>query len=318
MKWLVTGGLGYIGSHLVLRLTQNPQNQVHIIDNLSNGKSSRNLNYVPFTLGDIRNIQQLKDLLVKEKFDGIFHLAALKSVKDSKQEASLYFSTNVEGTRNLFELAELTQVKYFIFASTCAVYGKPKRISENGLDESSPLTPSNYYGETKLHAEKLLLNTSHLRVSVLRFFNVIGTSHAELLNISDDSLLGNLIQAVKTNSVFSIYGTDYETSDGTCERDFIDVRDVTEALVLVSEKMINNEKMSLVYNLGTNSSTSVRKFANLFFRLAGKKTEIIELPRREGDIPFAMANANLIRSEIGFQPKIDVESSIKDVCEFLI
>lgn len=318
MKWLVTGGLGYIGSHLVLRLTQNPQNQVHIIDNLSNGKSSRNLNNAPFTLGDIRNIQQLKDLLVKEKFDGIFHLAALKSVKDSKQEASLYFSTNVEGTRNLFELAELTQVKYFIFASTCAVYGKPKRISENGLDESSPLTPSNYYGETKLHAEKLLLNTSHLRVSVLRFFNVIGTSHAELLNTSDDSLLGNLIQAVKTNSVFSIYGTDYETSDGTCERDFIDVRDVTEALVLVSEKMINNEKMSLVYNLGTNSSTSVRKFANLFFRLAGKKTEIIELPRREGDIPFAMANANLIRSEIGFQPKIDVESSIKDVCEFLI
>lgn len=318
MKWLVTGGLGYIGSHLVLRLTRKSGYEIHILDNLSNGIITRNLNNAKVILGDIRDFQLLRDLMIKEKYDGIFHLAALKSIEESEQHRDLYYSTNVQGTRNLLDLAETTKVKYFIFASSCAVYGQPVTLSKIGINESSLLIPSNAYGETKMLAENLLFNSSHLRVNILRFFNVIGAIHPNLLNGSDHSLLGNLIQAAREEKSFGIYGTDYETSDGTCERDFIDVRDVVGAMIHVSEKMVNDEKLSLVYNLGTNLSTSVRKFSHLFFSYLGKKPEIIEYPKRKGDVPFIMADANLIRNEIGFQPKISIEESIKDVCNLLI
>jgi UDP-glucose 4-epimerase len=317
MKWLVTGGLGYIGSHLVTKLVEDPKNEIHILDNLSHGRSIESLANVQTIIADITDSGVIQKILERERYGGIFHLAALKSVEEAQIQKEQYRLTNVEGTRNLINAAEATHVQHFIFTSTCAVYGEPIVSKEIGIDESFDLTPINYYGLTKKQAEEIIVNSSKMNYCILRFFNVIGSKSIELLNIEDSSLLSNLIATQRSGEYFKLFGTDYPTKDGTCERDFIDVMDIVEALNLVSIKMAEGNLLNKIYNLGTNSSTSVRQFAELFFDALGVPPRISGYPRRDGDVSIVMANSRLISQELGFKPGIDVKSSIREVCDLL-
>ena len=317
MKWLVTGGLGYIGSHLVMKLVEDPENEIHILDNLAHGRLIESLKNVQTIIADITDSEQIEKILQRERYDGIFHLAALKSVEEAQTQKEHYRLTNVEGTRILIKGAEATNVKYFIFTSTCAVYGEPVVSDGLGIDEFFDLTPINYYGLTKKQAEEIIIDTANLNFCILRFFNVIGATSIDLLNIQDNSLLSNLIAGQLSGEYFKLFGTDYPTKDGTCERDFIDVRDIIEALKLVSTKMLEGTLVNKIYNLGTNSSTSVKHFAELFFDALGTPPRISIYPRRDGDVSIVMADSQLIRRELGFKPRIDVNTSIREVCDLL-
>jgi UDP-glucose 4-epimerase len=312
--WLITGGAGYIGSHIADLFLENNKEAV-IYDSLSQGLESR-IDYlrkkhgkdIPLIVADIRDSAKFEEVLATYKPRGVIHTAALKAVGESMEKPDEYFEVNHAATATMLELLIKHEIHNFIFSSTAAVYGSPDH--SNPIKEDDPKNPISPYGASKLAAEvevNKYLALPGNRGTSLRFFNVIGTAASELIDNSVENLVPIVINKLKAGEAPVIYGTDYLTPDGTCIRDYVDVRDVANAHLLSA----NAEKeLPLVMNVGTGKGASVREVIELVGALSGQDNlEAIGSTRRAGDSGFLCAEVGLIEGILGFRAEHELVDS---------
>ena len=299
MNILVTGGAGYIGSICVEQLL-NAGHTVTIFDNLSEGHRRAIDPRATHLEGDLQQRGDIEDALEKVRPEAVMHFAANALVGESMENPSKYFRNNVYGGLNLLDAMLAVGCKRFVFSSTCATFGPPDRVP---IDETLPQRPINPYGESKLMFEKILswYDQIHgLKFVALRYFNAAGASErfGEDHRI-ETHLIPNILKvALGQKDHVEIYGTDYETPDGTCIRDYIHILDLATAHMLAL-----TVKDSAFYNLGTGGGTSVREVIAACERVTGKPIKVIEKPRRPGDPARLIAGSDKVRRELGWSPK---------------
>lgn len=297
MNVLVTGGAGYIGSHVVLALLD-AGHSVVVLDDLSAGSRGNVAHQATFCNADIRDEDAVRECFAAHSIDAVIHLAAKKAVGESMEQPALYFSVNVEGTRVLAQEARRAGVKKFVFSSSAAVYGSPKQVP---VTEESALVPESVYGQTKKMGEELLSWFGFTLVS-LRYFNVVGYDADGRINIPEKSpqnlfpILCEVGMGVREHA--HIFGTDYDTPDGTCERDYVHVSDLARAHV---QALSLDESCAL--NLGIGRALSVMEcvraaqtvFGDFFVRKA---------PRRPGDPAAYYADPSRAQKLLGWEARI--------------
>jgi len=315
--WLITGGTGYVGSHIAdLFLANNKK--VAIYDSLHQGLESR-VEYlrekykteIPLIVADIRDTVKFEEVLTTYKPYGVIHAAALKAVGESIKKSDEYFEVNLYATSKVLELVKKHNIHNFIFSSTAAVYGSPEHSSP--IKEDHPKNPISPYGASKLAAEgevnKFLAIPGNQGTS-LRFFNVIGTAAPELMDNSVENLVPIVLNKLKAGQPPVIFGTDYSTPDGTCIRDYVDVRDVARAHLVAAD----SAALPAVMNVGTGRGASVREVIKLVCDAAALDDVMaIETERRSGDPAFLCADVTLINKAIGFVAKHSIEASVKSL-----
>jgi len=303
---LVTGGAGYIGSHVVLQLRALGE-QVVVLDDLSTGFRQAVLD-TPLVVGKVGDRDLVMEILRTHAIDTVMHFAAHTIVPESVANPLKYYGNNTCSTRNLLECCVETGVRHFVFSSTAAVYGIP---ADSMAAETSPTAPINAYGTSKLMSEWMLRDvaaSSPLRYVALRYFNVAGSDSAG--RIGQATRKATLLikvaceAAVGKRPHVSIYGTDYPTSDGTGIRDYIHVEDLATAH-LDALSYLQKGGTPQVLNVGYGHGYSVREVLKSVERVAGHSLSIREEPRRAGDPPVLVARADRVRSELGWQPRLD-------------
>ena len=319
MKILVTGGAGYIGSFMVNSLV-NRGDSVVVLDNLERGYESVVNKSAKLIKGDIRDEKLLGSLFSSEKIEAILHFAGLISVEESTKNPDLYFENNVVGSKNLFNTAVKHNVTNFIFSSTAAVYGNPIKIP---IPEDHPKNPTSPYGKTKLETEKNLafLRKEYPLVSFacLRYFNASGGaldgSMGENHN-PETHIIPLAIKAAMQGAEFKLYGTDYNTPDGTCVRDYIHVLDLVDAHILALNKIIN-ENGEYFYNVGTGNGISNKEVTETVEKISRLQLKTIETERRPGDSDQLIADPAKIKQKLGFSPKYsDLETIVSTAWEW--
>lgn len=320
MKILITGGAGYIGSFLVKALTDR-QDEVVVFDSLERGRKEAIDSRAVLFQGDLKDKAALQKLFSEHKFDALMHFAGFISVEESTKNPDLYYQNNVIGSQNLFEAAINTGgVTKFIFSSSAAVYGNPTKIP---IPEDHPKNPTSEYGKNKLEVEKILtdLRVKHPNISfvALRYFNACGAALDASLgegHSPETHIIPLAIRAVLEQKDFYLFGTDYDTPDGTCVRDYIHVLDLVDAHLL-SLKKISEDPNGYFYNVGTGKGYSNREIIDEVQKASGIKVNIIEKERRAGDSNELIADSSSIRNELGFLPKYsDLETIIKTAWEW--
>jgi len=300
---LITGGAGYIGSHIAEKLVQKKVN-VFILDNLVTGFRKLIVKGSIFINCDIKNSAKVKKIIKKYNIDSIIHLAAHLNVSEAEIKKKKYNSNNIMGTLRLIEACKNSNVKNVIFSSTCAVYG-----SINGsVNEKKKLNPQGYYAFTKYKGEQLIKNYAkkyNYRYAILRYFNVAGASETNKIGEIQKSyghLIKNLaIQSLKKIPKIFIYGNDYKTKDGTCIRDYVHVSDLAD-IHIRSLNFINLKSKSLVLNCGYGKGYSVLDIVNIFKKM--KKKLIVEFTkRRPGDVAKVYADTKKIKRILKWKPK---------------
>jgi UDP-glucose 4-epimerase len=263
-------------------------------------------------MADIRDTAKLEEVLATYKPHGVIHTAALKAVGESMEKPDEYFEVNHAATAKMLDLLIKHDIHNFIFSSTAAVYGSPDH--SNPIKEDDPKNPISPYGASKLAAEDevnkyLALPGNH--GTSLRFFNVVGTTASELMDNSVENLVPIVINKLKAGEAPVIYGTDYPTPDGTCIRDYVDVRDVANAHLLSA----NAEKeLPIVMNVGTGKGASVREVIELVGAAFGQENlQVIESERRAGDSGFLCAEVNLVDNALGFRASSDLVDSVRSL-----
>jgi UDP-glucose 4-epimerase len=319
-KWLITGGAGYIGAHVADEFLSNGKD-VLIYDSLHMGLESR-IEYlrkkhdkeISLIVANIRDLNRFEETLATYKPYGIIHAAALKSVGESMEKPDEYFEVNHHVTTKMLEVMTEHQIKNLIFSSTAAVYGAPAH--SNPIKEDAPKNPISPYGVSKLAAESdvnKFLSIPGNHGTSLRFFNVIGTAAPELLDNSVENLAPIVIKKIKAGQPPVIYGADYPTSDGTCVRDYVDVRDVAGAHLATADF---EGELPLALNVGTGRGGSVREVINFVCKAAGRSDVVaVEEGRRAGDPAFLCADVSLIKSSISFSTKYSLEMSVESLFE---
>ncbi len=305
MTVLVTGGAGYIGSHVVLALADAGERAI-VLDDLSTGFAASVAGTAELVVGDAGDKTLVRELIAKHGIDRIVHLAAKLNIAESMADPDGYFRANAGKTRSLLEAAAEGGVRRFVFSSTCAVYGIPDRTP---IDEDTALRPISPYGESKLMCERMLSEaaTTHgMIVASLRFFNVAGADPAgragestknttHLVKIACQAALGK-------REALTIYGNDYPTADGTCIRDYIHVSDLAAAHLAVLDGMGGGYR---ALNCGYGHGYSVREVIAKVKQVSGVDFAVREGPRRAGDPPALVAQADRIRQEFGWRPRHD-------------
>jgi UDP-glucose 4-epimerase len=316
--WLITGGAGYIGAHVADTFLSSGK-EVVIYDSLCQGLESR-VQYlrkkhgieIPLIVADIRDAAKFDEVLSTYNPYGIVHTAALKSVAESMENPDEYFEINFHATTSLLELVKKHKIHHFVFSSTAAVYGAPEH--SNPVKEDDLKNPISPYGASKLAAEgevvKFLDSPGNHGTS-LRFFNVVGTSDPELIDNSVENLVPIVINKLKEGLPPIIYGTDHPTHDGTCIRDYVDVRDIAQAHLAVAD---GDAVLPHAMNVGTGGGASVREVIKLVSDEFGGSARVPhgEDPRN-GDPVFLCADVSLIRRAIGFTASRSLQESIKSL-----
>jgi len=301
MKILVVGGAGYIGS-VCAELLLDEGHTVSIFDNLSEGHRAALDPRAHFIEGDLQDRQSIETTLAKHKPDAVMHFAANALVGESMQNPSKYFRNNVANGLNLLDGMVAAGVPKIIFSSTCATFGPPERLP---IDESTPQRPINPYGESKLAFEKILkwYDQIHgLKFVSLRYFNAAGASakFGEDHRIETHLIPNVLKVALGEKPSVDVFGTDYETPDGTCIRDYIHIVDLARAHILAL-----GASKSDFYNLGTGGGASVREVIGSCRKVTGRKIPVVEKPRRPGDPPRLIASSEKIKRELGWEPQFE-------------
>jgi len=309
---LVTGGAGYIGSHVVKDLLRQNHKPI-VFDNLQTGhrKATKSALFIEGNLSDQR---KLTEIFHDNSIDAVMHFAADCLVGESVQNPIKYFNNNVKNSLKLFEMMEEYNVRKIVFSSSAAVYGEPEQIP---IPELHPCAPSNPYGETKWIVEKVL-QTFHdggkLNFISLRYFNAAGADPEGELgedHSPETHLIPLVIKAALDGTSVPVFGTDYDTPDGTCIRDYIHVSDLAQAHILALGKL-KQGKISGVYNLGNGNGYSVREVIETVKKVTGRKVVAIESPRRPGDPARLVASSEKIKEELGWIPKYtDLETIVK-------
>ena len=309
---LVTGGAGYIGSHVVKELLHQDHRPI-VFDNLQTGHRKA-IKKVPFIEGDLSDQQKLKETFQSFQIDAVMHFAADCLVGESVQNPLKYFNNNVRNSLILLEIIEEFGIKKIVFSSSAAVYGEPREIP---ILEEHPCAPTNPYGETKWIFERVLQafhNAGKLNYISLRYFNAAGTDPEGELgedHSPETHLIPLVIKAALNGAPLPVFGIDYNTPDGTCIRDYIHVNDLANAHILALQKL-EQEKISGVYNLGNGNGYSVREVIDTVRKIANRKVAVVDSPRRPGDPARLVASSEKIREELGWIPKYpDLETIVE-------
>ena len=312
---LITGGAGYIGSHVTETLLKKNK-KVFLVDNLSTGHKKLINKKAKFFKLDIANKRGIKKIIEKYKIDSIIHLAAHLIIGEGQKKPKKYYKNNVLGTKKLLEACKNSTVKNFIFSSTAAIYKEGQyKVSENSM-----IKPKSVYGKTKIKAENLIINfakKNKINYGILRYFNIAGASPSGkigLINKKSDHLFKNFSSEImKKRPKLKIYGTDYNTTDGSCIRDFIHVSDIAQIHYLILKK-IKKLKISKILNCGYNKGTSVLKVAKEFKKQSSKKVSIVFTKRRKDDLIKIIATNNKLKNFVKWTPKFDNLSKIVKSC----
>ena len=321
--YLITGGAGYIGSHMAFKMLDLGYDivifdnletgHIEIIDAIKNAKSKGN--FKGFIKGDLKNKEDIEKVFKDYKIDAVIHFAAYSLVGESVKEPKKYWHNNVFGTLNLLDSMIENNVNKIVFSSTCATYGEPNYTP---IDESHPQNPINPYGQTKLAVEKIMddYDKAYSLKSVrLRYFNVAGADKnqrcGEWHNI-ETHLIPNIIKSTFSNDkTFEIFGDTYDTKDGTCIRDYIDMEDLIEAHILALKYLENGGKTDY-FNLGTKEGNSVMDVFNCAKEVIGKEIPFIIKEKREGDPKILIGNNKKAKEVLGWEPKNNLKSSIQN------
>ena len=311
---LITGGAGYIGSHISEVLIKNKK-KVFIIDNLSTGhKKLINKNTKFFKL-DILKGKKLKDIILKNKIESVIHLAANLIIGEGEKNPEKYYKNNVLGTKSLLEACKKTTVKNFIFSSTAAIY----KDGQYKVNEKSIIKPKSVYGKTKIIAERNIISfckKNKINYCILRYFNIAGSSPSGkigLMNKSDHLFKNFSREIMKKNPILKIYGDNYDTKDGSCIRDFIHVSDIAEIHFKVLQK-ISKFKKSKILNCGYNKGISVLEVANEFKKQTPKKVKILITKPRKGDLVKIIASNIKLKRFINWTPKFNNLTTLVKSC----
>ena len=306
MRLLVLGGAGYIGSHTAVELLESGH-EVVIVDSLVTGYEAAVPEGASFYQGDIRDYDFLNDLFKKEAIDAVIHFAAFSLVGESVTDPLKYYENNLYGTKVLLKAMIDNGVNKIVFSSTAATYGEPENIP---ILEDDRTCPTNPYGETKLAMEKMMkwsANAYGLKYVSLRYFNACGAHKSAKIGEAhnpESHLIPLVLQVPngKRESV-SIYGTDYDTPDGTCIRDYIHVTDLAKAHILAVEYLMKGGE-SNVFNLGNGVGYSVREVIETARRVTGHPIPAVEIPRRAGDPARLVASGEKAKEILGWKPEI--------------
>ena len=309
---LVVGGAGYIGSHVVKALRDAGRQPV-VFDNLSTGLRENLFPEIPFIHGDLLIPEQVRAAM--RGIRSVIHLAALKAAGDSMLEPERYALHNLNGTVNLLHAAETAGVRHFVFSSSAAVYGEPQYLP---LDENHPTEPANFYGQTKLQIEMLLSWFSRLRnmrYAGLRYFNAAGydpDGEVRGLEKEPNNLLPLVLETLLGwRENLEVYGTDYDTEDGSCIRDYIHVSDLADAH-LRALSFLEEQDEDLVLNLGTSKGISVLEILDAARKVSGMDLPVIHSDRRPGDPAVVLASAEKAERLLEWSPAFsDVETILK-------
>lgn len=318
-KVLVSGGAGYIGSHCVLALLEKGV-EVVVFDNLSTGhketiETLSKYGKLDFVQGDLLNNNDLKSLFEHHQISAVIHFAAFSQVGESVKDPQKYYINNVCGTLNLLSAMLENNVKKIVFSSTAATYGEPKYIP---IDESHPQNPINPYGQTKLMIEKIMDDYDRaygLKSVRLRYFNVAGADSKARIgewHEPETHLIPNILKSTFAGGkTFEMYGDDYDTKDGTCVRDYINIEDLIDAHLLALD-YLNNGGETTFFNLGTNDGNTVKEVFNACEKVTEKKIEVKQMPRREGDPASLVADNKKAKEILNWIPNKTLEESIKE------
>lgn len=327
MKILVTGGLGYIGSHTVVEL-QNEGFEVIAIDNLSNS-TIQVLDGIKKITGeqprfeniDLRDKSSVQDFFKKHNdIYGVIHFAASKAVGESVENPLLYYENNINSLIYILqELSKLPQAN-FIFSSSCTVYGQAEKMP---ITEDASVKPAmSPYGNTKQIGEEIIFDVSkmtNLNSILLRYFNPIGAHPSAEIGELPLGVPQNLVPFITQTALglrkeLSVFGNDYPTPDGTCIRDYIHVVDLAKAHVIALQRLLNNDNVDKVevFNLGTGTGSSVLEVINTFEKISGQKLPYKIVPRRNGDVISAYANTDKAKTILGWSTKLSLDDALKD------
>ncbi|KER06121.1 UDP-glucose 4-epimerase protein [Marine Group I thaumarchaeote SCGC AAA799-E16] len=290
MKYAVTGGAGFVGSHIVKKLNEK-KHEIVVIDNLNTGKPSNleNIDNVTFVNGDIRDFQLLRESC--KSVDGIFHQAALASVPDSFEKPEEYHEVNVKGTENIFKIGKEFQIK-IVYASSSSVYGNPIKLP---ITEDHPRTPLNPYGKTKVDDEKLAeMYSKEVKITGLRYFNIFGENQS----MTYAGVITKFLENIRQGQAPKIFG------DGTQLRDFIYVGDVVDANL----KIMESDSNELFLNVGTGKTTSIKEMAEMMIKISGLDLEPIFLSPLKGDVKSSQADITLIQKTISWKPRMELKN----------
>ncbi len=313
MKILVTGGAGYIGSFMVRRLTEDGHS-VFVADSLERGYEERVTNPATLIKGNLNDENFLKSLFSENQFDAVMHFAGYISVEESMREPGKYFANNVFSTVKILDKMAEHKIDKFIFSSTGTVYGTPEHLP---LREDHPTRPENPYAESKLMVEKILnwyFKAHGIGSAVLRYFNAAGADLEGSMGEDhkpETHIIPLAVNAALNNNEFNLYGSDYNTPDGTCIRDYIHVLDLVEAHILTLRQLESKIDFYL-YNVGTGKGFSNKEVIEMIKEVSGRDFPVVIKDRRPGDVSETVADITKIQSELGFVPKF---SDLKTIVE---
>ena len=320
---LITGGAGYIGSHTALEFL-NSGYEVVVFDNLETGHLEtidilRKEGDLEFFKGDLKNQKDLDELFKKYNIEAVIHFAASSIVSESVKNPAKYYRNNVLGTLNLLDCMIKNNVKKIVFSSTCATYGEPKYVP---LDENHPQNPINPYGQTKLMIEKIMDDYDrayNLKSIRLRYFNVAGANSEAKIgewHETETHLIPNILKSVfEKDKTFKIFGDDYNTPDGTCIRDYVNVEDLAKAHKYAL-LYLNKENKTDYFNIGTQEGDSVKKVFSICREILKKEIPLEIAPKREGDPAILYANSKKAKEILNWKGEKNLKDSIKSAYEW--
>jgi UDP-glucose 4-epimerase len=312
VTWLITGGAGYIGAHVV-ESTLASGRAVVVLDDLSTGISSRLSQEIPLTQISLQDSDAVLQIFETSKISGVLHLAAKKRVGESVERPDYYWQENVVGLQNLLDAMKRHDVKNFVFSSSAAVYGQPDVSVGTLIGEDVECNPINPYGSTKLEGEVLsraMAESDGLKVAALRYFNVAGAGRPELGDQYIFNLVPIVFDALDRGEQPMVFGDDYNTPDGSCIRDYVHVQDLAEAHVAAMDFVEKSDPGFTAINIGTGKGASVFEVLNMMQEVTGREISPVHADRRAGDPPALVADVSKAKEILNWSSTRDLNDIV--------